>query len=68
MPATWTVKDDQGTLHPEFLGTSRLECERKVVPGHYDAFRLQVSASYRQLFDRALTIVLKREGWRIVRC
>ena len=67
MPAAWTVKDNQGKLLPEFVCTSRLECERKVVPAHYDAFRLQVSASYRQLFERTLSIILEREGWRIVR-
>jgi hypothetical protein len=38
-----------------------------VVPAHYDAFRLQVSSSYRELFERAVTQVLEREGWQIVR-
>jgi hypothetical protein len=37
------------------------------VPAHFDAFRLQVSHSYRELFDRALTQVLERKGWEIVR-
>jgi len=39
---------------------------RALVPAHYDAFRLHVSSSYRELFDRAVTQVLKREGWEIV--
>ena len=32
----------------------------------YDAFRLQVSSSYREIFDRELRNVLEREDWQIV--
>jgi hypothetical protein len=39
---------------------------RKVVPTHYDAFRLRVSHSYRELFDRTLKQILERKGWEIV--
>ncbi len=31
------------------------------------AFRLHVSSSYRETFDRAVTQVLDRQGWQIVR-
>jgi hypothetical protein len=67
MPATWTVKDSSGQLRPDFIGASRLEVGRRIVPAHFDAFRLQVSTSYRELFDRAVSQVLAREGWQIVR-
>ena len=63
----WTVKDNAGRLLPAFVCASRLEVGRKVVPAHYDAFRLHVSSSYRELFDRAVHQVLEREGWEIVR-
>ena len=39
----WTVKDNAGQLLPAFVCASRLEVGRKVVPAHYDAFRLHVS-------------------------
>jgi hypothetical protein len=32
----------------------------------YDAFRLEVSPSYRELFDRELKTILEREKWKIV--
>jgi hypothetical protein len=32
----------------------------------YDAFRLQVSSSYREIFDHELRGVLEREEWQIV--
>jgi len=63
----WTVKDAEGKLLPQFAGASPLEVGRKVVPSHYDAFRLHVSVSYRELFERTLTQILQREGWQIVR-
>ena len=63
----WTVKDAKGELLLRFSSGSALEVGRKVVPGHYDAFRLQVSSSYRQLFERALRHILQRENWQIVR-
>jgi hypothetical protein len=50
-----------------FTAASRIEVARKVVPIRYDAFRLRVSSSYRELFDRALSQVLERERWEIVR-
>ena len=63
----WTVKDSTGQLRSDFIGASRLEVGRRIVPEHFDAFRLHVSSSYRELFDRAVGQVLEREGWQIVR-
>jgi hypothetical protein len=67
MASTWTVRDDNGELHAEFVGASPLEVGRRIVPTRYDAFRLQVAPSYRAMFDRAVAQVLEREGWQIVR-
>jgi len=67
MAPTWTVRNGEGEVLEYFTARSRLEVGRKVVPRRYDAFRLQVSPSYRQLFDRALAQVLDRERWKIVR-
>jgi hypothetical protein len=66
MAAMWTVKDANGELLAHFMGASLLEVARKVVPVRYDAFRLHVSTSYRELFERALKQILQREDWRIV--
>jgi len=66
MPA-WGIEDSNGQVLHDFACSSRLDVGRKVVPAHYDAFRLQVSSSYRELFERAVTQVLEREGWQIVR-
>ena|ERR1700680_782203 len=66
VPAGWTIKDSQGHLLPQFIGRSRLEVGRKIVPSRYDAFRLQVSSSYREVFDRDLKNVLERREWQIV--
>ena len=63
----WTVRDSNGQLLGDFAAASRLDVGRKLVPVHYDAFRLHVSSSYRELFDRALSQVLERRGWEIVR-
>ena len=63
----WTIKDSTGRHLPHFLANSRLEVGRKVVPTYFDVFRLQVSASYRQAFERAVLTVLERQGWQIVR-
>jgi len=63
---TWAIKDSSGQTLPGFLGSSRIEVGCKVMPARYDAFRLHVSASYRELFDRALQQVLQRNGWKIV--
>ena len=67
MAAAWTVRDGNGQLLADFVGASPLEVGRRIVPARYDAFRLQVSASYREMFDRAVTQVLDRQGWQIVR-
>jgi hypothetical protein len=37
------------------------------VPTYYDPFRLHVSVSYREIFDRELTKVLSVTRWRIIR-
>ena len=66
MPAAWTVKDSKGELLPRFIAGSPREVGRKVVKNRYDAFRLEVSPSYRELFDRDLSSVLAHEDWRIV--
>ena len=66
MPTAWTVRDSEGRLLPRFIAGSRLEVARKVVPTHYDAFRLQVSSSYREMFNHDLKVVLEREAWQIV--
>jgi hypothetical protein len=63
----WTIKDSTGRHLPHFIANSRLEVGRKVVPIYFDVFRLQVSASYRQAFERAVLKVLERQGWQIVR-
>jgi hypothetical protein len=67
MASTWTIKDSNGELLSHYVCGSRVEVGRKLVPGRYDSFRLQVSSSYRELFDRAVSQVLQREGWTIVR-
>jgi hypothetical protein len=63
----WTVKNSAGHVVPSFIGASRLDVERKVVPTYYDAFRLHVSQSYREMFDRELAKVLSHKRWRIIR-
>jgi hypothetical protein len=67
MSAVWAVRDSNGEFIESFTGASRLEVGCKLVPSRYDAFRLHVSASYRELFDRALGQVLERQRWEIVR-
>jgi len=66
MPAAWTVKDRDGRLLPDFVAGSRLEVGRKLVGNRYDAFRLLVSSSYREVFDRDLKGILDRKDWQIV--
>ena len=66
VPAAWTVVDAKGQLLRHFTAGSPLEVARRVVRTHYDAFRLQVSSSYRELFNRDLNRTLQREQWRIV--
>ncbi len=63
----WAIKDSNGQVLLHFMSASRLEVGQKVVPAHFDAFRLHVSSSYREAFDRAVNQVLEREGWQIVR-
>ena len=66
MPVAWTVKDSKGELLPRFIAGTPREVARKVVRNRYDPFRLEVSPSHRELFDRDLKSVLAREEWRIV--
>jgi hypothetical protein len=67
MTPYWTIKDSTGRHLPHFIAASRLEVGRKIVPTHFDVFRLHVSASYREAFERALLKVLDTQGWQIVR-
>ena len=67
MTTYWTIQDNTGRHLPHFIANSRIEVGRKIVPAYYDIFRLHVSASYRQAFERALLKVLEQEGWQIVR-
>lgn len=63
----WTVRDRNGELLTDFAAGSRIDVGRKVVPQRYDAFRLHVSSSYREMFERAVSRVLASNGWEIVR-
>ena len=65
MRIAWTVKSEKEKA-ARFIGRSPREVARKIVGARYDAFRLEVSASYRELFDRDLKSVLESEAWRIV--
>lgn len=67
VPAAWTIKDSEGQLLPGLIGGSPLEVGRKIVPTRYDEFRLHVSSSYREVFDRDLRKVLAQNNWQIVR-
>ena len=67
MSLVWTIKNENGEVLPRFTGASPLEVGRKLVPAHYDAFRLRVSSSYRELFERAVKQILEDQDWRIVR-
>jgi hypothetical protein len=67
MTRCWTVRDGNGRWLSQFESDSQLEVARKIVPVHFDAFRLHVSPSYREQFDRTLNQCLQRYGWRIVR-
>ena len=62
----WAVKDKSGKVLDRYVGPSRLDVGRKVVPDRYDAFRLEVSSSYRENFERAVAQVVEREHWEIV--
>ena len=67
MTAAWTIRDANGELMPRFVASSALEVGRRIVPQHYDAFRLRVASSYREVFERAVAKVLAQEGWQIVK-
>ena len=67
MSALWGVKNHVGEVLQDFTATSRIEVGRKLVPTRYDAFRLRVSPSYRELFDRAVARILDQRHWQIVR-
>jgi hypothetical protein len=67
MNADWTVRDNNGHLLADFAASSRLDVGRKLVAQRVDPFRLQVSSSYREMFERTLSQVLQRKGWEIVR-
>jgi hypothetical protein len=67
MHQTWTIKDSEGHVLACFAAPSRLEVERKVVPTRYDAFRLHVSSSYREMFAHDVAKVLAQKNWRVVR-
>ena len=67
MNAVWTVRDNNGRPLADFAAGSRIEVGRKLVPQRYDAFRLHVSSSYRELFERTLSQILAQRGWEIVR-
>jgi hypothetical protein len=67
MAAVWAVKNHIGEILEDFTAASRLEVGLKVVQTPYDAFRLRVSSSYRELFDRAVSRILDQKHWQIVR-
>jgi hypothetical protein len=67
MAALWGVKNDDGEVLQDFIAASRFEVGRKLLPTRSDAFRLRVSPSYRELFDRAVTRILDQKHWEIVR-
>jgi hypothetical protein len=67
MTAAWTIKDGRGEFLPEFAAPSALEVGRRILPTRYDAFRLHVSPSYREVFERAVARMLAERGWRIAR-
>jgi len=67
MAGVWAVKNHTGEVLQDFTAASRFEVGLKVVPKPYDAFRLRVSASYRELFDRAVSRILDQKRWQIVR-
>lgn len=67
MSAVWALIDSSGHSVPGLVGTSRIELGRTLLPGRYDPFRLHVSASYREMFERDLTRFLAQNGWQIAR-
>ena len=67
MSAAWTIKDGNGEYLPQFAAASAMEVGRRILPTRFDAFRLHVSASYREVFDRAVAKVLAEHDWQIAR-
>ena len=67
MSAAWTIRDGKGEYLPQFAAGSALEVGRRIVPTRFDAFRLHVASSYREVFDRAVAKVLAEHDWQIVR-
>jgi hypothetical protein len=65
--SVWAIKNSYGRVLLDFKCASPLDVAQKVVAVPYDPFRLRVSSSYREVFERAVSQVLQREGWRIVR-
>ena len=64
---TWAIRDSGGQIVFDFTCKSPQEAGRRILSTRYDPFRLQVSSSYHELFDRAVRQALDREGWEIVR-
>jgi hypothetical protein len=62
----WTVRDGNGDLLLQVMAGSRQEVARKLARNRYDPFRLQVSSSYREVFDRDVKSVLEFKDWQIV--
>src|SRR4026207_874981 len=67
MTAAWTIRDGNGQLHAEFAAVSPLEVGRRIVPAHFDAFRLHLSPPHRAPLARAVAKVLAQQGWQIVK-
>jgi hypothetical protein len=67
MSAAWTIRDGNGEYLPQFAAASPMEVGRRIVPTRFDAFRLHVSSSYREVFDRAVARVLAERDWQIAR-
>jgi len=67
MTRVWTSKNGNGELRPQFTSGSALEVGRKLVSAHYDAFRLRVSSSSRELLNRAVKQILRDQDRRSVR-
>jgi hypothetical protein len=63
---TWAVKNPNGQILADLGGSSRIEVGCRVLRARYDVFRLHVSASYRELFDRAPQQVLEQKRWQMV--
>jgi hypothetical protein len=67
MSAAWIIRDGKGEYLPQFAAASALEVGRRILPTRFDAFRLHVASSYREVFDRAVAKVLAEHDWQIVR-